>query len=71
MGQRQKWFLMYFNGADDEINLTPPENTVHYQEFSEWKWEQRDKIIEQVIDFKRETYQKVLEEFKDYNIYSN
>ena len=43
----------------------------HQQEFSEWKWEQRDKIVGQVIDFKRETYRKVLEDFKDYNIFSN
>ena len=65
---------MVFNvlsGADNEINLIPEKNMIHHQEFSEWKWEQRDKIIEQVIDFKRETYHKVLEEFKDYNIFSN
>ena len=42
----------------------------HHQEFSEWKWELRDNIIDQVIEFKKETYHKVLEEFKDYNIYS-
>jgi putative (di)nucleoside polyphosphate hydrolase len=61
---------MFFSGADNEINLVPAKNMDHHQEFSEWKWEQRDKIIGQVIDFKRETYRKVLEEFNDYNIFS-
>ena len=71
VGQKQKWFLMFFSGADNEINLVPEKHMAHRQEFSEWKWEQRDKIIGQVIDFKRETYRKVLEDFKDYNIFSN
>ena len=62
---------MFFSGSDNEINLVPEKNMSHQQEFSEWKWEQRDKIVGQVIDFKRETYRKVLEDFKDYNIFSN
>ena len=62
---------MFFSGADEEINLIPDKNMTHHQEFSEWKWELRDNIIDQVIEFKKETYHKVLEEFKDYNIYSN
>ncbi len=71
VGQKQKWFLMFFSGADGEINIIPDKNMTHHQEFSEWKWEERDKIVDQVIDFKKATYQRVLEEFKDYNIYSN
>ena len=70
VGQKQKWFLMFFSGADEEINLIPDKNMTHHQEFSEWKWELRDNIIDQVIEFKKETYLKVLEEFKGYNIYS-
>ena len=71
VGQKQKWFLMFFSGADEEINLIPDKNMTHHQEFSEWKWELRDNIIDQVIEFKKETYHKVLEEFKSYNVYSN
>ena len=71
VGQKQKWFLMFFSGADEEINLIPDKNMTHHQEFSEWKWELRDNIIDQVIEFKKETYHKVLEEFKGYNVYSN
>ena len=55
---------MFFSGSDNEINLVPEKNMSHQQEFSEWKWEQRDKIVGQVIDFKRETYRKVLEDFQ-------
>ena len=71
IGQRQKWFLLFHDGDDDEINLIPENNNELHQEFSEWKWELRENIVHQVINFKRETYLKVLEEFKDYNIFIN
>ena len=58
-GQKQKWFIMKFNGSDDEIdvNTTKPE-------FLEWKWVEIDQLIEVVVDFKRDVYKKVTSEIK-------
>ena len=58
-GQKQKWFIMKFNGADDEINVytTKPE-------FLEWKWVEIDQLIDVVVDFKRDVYKKVTSEIK-------
>ena len=58
-GQKQKWFIMKFNGSDDEINV----NT-HKPEFLEWKWVEIDQLIDVVVDFKRDVYKKVTSEIK-------
>ncbi len=53
-GQKQKWFLMRFVGADNEINI----KTKH-PEFLEWKWVELDKITDLVVDFKLHVYKEV------------
>ena len=58
-GQKQKWFIMKFNGSDDEINV----NTTK-PEFLEWKWLEIDQLIDVVVDFKRDVYKKVTSEIK-------
>ena len=58
-GQKQKWFLMKFNGKDSEINL----NTAH-PEFLDWKWIEINKITETVVKFKLNVYKKIKEEVK-------
>ena len=58
-GQKQKWFIMKFNGSDDEINV----NTTK-PEFLEWKWVEIDQLIDVVVDFKRDVYKKVTSEIK-------
>ena len=60
VGQTQKWFLFRFNGADNEINVVT-ENP----EFSEWRWSNHNLLVENIVPFKRNTYKKILEEFKD------
>jgi len=60
-GQQQMWFLMRFLGEDDEINL----QTAH-PEFNDWKWTSVDDLLEVVIDFKRDLYRAVIEEFKGF-----
>lgn len=71
VGQTQQWFLLSFEGTDDEINLIPPLKSKQPQEFIEWKWENPENILNMVIDFKRETYRQVLAEFKNYLSISN
>ena len=58
-GQKQKWFIMKFNGSDDEINVKTPK-----PEFLEWKWVEIDQLIDVVVDFKRDVYKKVTSEIK-------
>ncbi len=58
-GQKQKWFLMKFNGEDNEINI----KTKH-PEFLEWKWVELDKITDSVVDFKLHVYREVKDKVK-------
>ena len=58
-GQKQKWFIMKFNGSDDEININTPK-----PEFLEWKWIEIDQLINVVVDFKRDVYKKVTSEIR-------
>ena len=58
-GQKQKWFLMRFVGADSEINI----KTKH-PEFLDWKWVELDKITDLVVDFKLHVYKEVKDKVK-------
>ncbi len=58
-GQEQKWFLFRFHGDDAEINIE-----VEHQEFSEWRWLPFDQLVENIVPFKREVYEKVVAEFQ-------
>ena len=58
-GQIQKWYIMKFNGKDDEINLKTKN-----PEFLEWKWIDIDKITDNVVSFKKDVYKKLKNEIK-------
>ena len=58
IGQTQKWFAFRFNGNDNEINVET-ENA----EFSEWKWSNYNLLVENIVPFKRNTYEVILKEF--------
>ncbi len=60
-GQEQKWFLMQFNGTDDDINIE-----TDHQEFSKWKWLPTDDLVESIVPFKRDVYVAVMEAFSDH-----
>ena len=53
-GQKQKWFIMRFNGNDKEINL----NT-HKPEFMDWKWIDISDITKVAVSFKLDIYKKI------------
>ena len=61
-GQRQKWFLMRFLGADDEIRIEPERG--HKQEFDAWRWAPLDEVEEHIVPFKRPVYSAVIAEFR-------
>lgn len=60
-GQKQKWFLLAFEGEDSDIRLD-----AHYQEFSEWQWAPFDQLTDLIVPFKRDTYAKVTAEFRSH-----
>ncbi len=60
--QRQKWFLLRFTGEDKDIQI----DAHSHPEFSCWQWVERDQLTELVVDFKRQVYQQVAEEFKPF-----
>lgn len=59
IGQRQTWFLMRFNGTDEDINLTAHDPA----EFADWKWVEPDELPKLIIPFKKPIYRAVLAEF--------
>ena len=61
IGQTQKWFVFRFIGTNKDINVGT-ENP----EFSEWKWIDHNNLIESAVPFKRNLYEKILEEFKTF-----
>ena len=60
-GQEQKWFLMRFNGTDDQVNIE-----TDHPEFSKWRWLPADALVAGIVPFKRAVYEAVVNEFKEY-----
>ncbi|WP_050673291.1 RNA pyrophosphohydrolase [Phaeobacter italicus] len=60
-GQEQKWYLMRFLGQDDQVNI----DTDH-PEFSTWCWLPVDQLVSKIVPFKREVYERVVQEFQDH-----
>ncbi|WP_238373217.1 RNA pyrophosphohydrolase [Heliomarina baculiformis] len=57
-GQEQKWFLMRFTGEDAQIDIA-----TEHPEFSEWRWLPVADLVPNIVPFKREVYERVVEEF--------
>ncbi len=60
-GQKQKWFIVRFLGSDNEINLETKK-----PEFIEWKWLEINKLPDVIVDFKKDIYEKLVEELYDF-----
>ena len=60
-GQKQKWFLMRFNGDEQEINIK-----TNNPEFLDWKWIELDQITEVVVEFKLHVYKELKEKVKKF-----
>ncbi len=59
-GQKQRWFLMHFNGTDSQIDIQTKQ-----PEFSNWTWLDPADLVANIVPFKREVYARVLAEFGD------
>jgi putative (di)nucleoside polyphosphate hydrolase len=60
-GQTQKWFALRFTGEESEINLAPPG---HKQEFDQWRWARMDEMLDIIVPFKRQVYERVIAAFR-------
>ena len=58
-GNKQKWFLLYFKGKEEDFVLTNEKRP----EFCGLRWVAPKKIPYLVIPFKKQVYQHVLKEF--------
>ena len=56
-GQKQKWFIVRFDGEEKEINI----NTKH-PEFLDWKWVNIDNLTDEVVEFKVHVYKQIQRE---------
>lgn len=58
-GQEQKYFLMRFHGVDGDINIETEE-----PEFSRWTWMDMDALLDSIVPFKKDSYGKVIDQFR-------
>jgi putative (di)nucleoside polyphosphate hydrolase len=54
-GQKQKWFILRFNGSDDDISL----NCHNDVEFSSYEWIPHQRLPDIAIPFKRNIYKQI------------
>ena len=59
-GQIQIWFLMQYNGNDNDIDIEHKD-----AEFSHWCWMETSKLLDSIVPFKRKTYEQVIKEFEN------
>lgn len=60
-GQRQRWFLMRFQGRDEDINIA-----TQSPEFLEWRWSDLNSLPDLIVPFKRPLYLQLVNEFKPF-----
>lgn len=60
-GQKQKWFLLRFHGADAAINLE-----TEHPEFNAWQWLPLDEVPGRIVPFKKAVYEQVVAAFRSY-----
>ena len=60
-GQKQKWFLLRFNGTDADIDIQ-----TEHPEFKRWQWTTKEELVEKIVPFKRAVYEQIVAEFRDH-----
>ena len=58
IGQKQKWFLLHLKAGDTAVNTSLDEKP----EFSDWRWVSYWYPVNQIIEFKRWVYKRMLKE---------
>ena len=60
-GQIQRWYLCRFLGQDSDVDIATAD-----PEFCDWKWVAPAELLDLIVPFKRDLYQRLLEEFGDH-----
>jgi putative (di)nucleoside polyphosphate hydrolase len=60
-GQRQKWFVMRFEGGDADINVM-----TEHPEFWTWKWVSLEELPNLIVSFKKRLYTDLVQEFRHF-----
>jgi NTP pyrophosphohydrolases including oxidative damage repair enzymes len=60
-GQKQIWYALRFQGEDSEINI----HTLN-PEFRDWKWVEKEEVLDLIIPFKKDLYTQVFDELWPY-----
>ena len=60
-GQKQIWYVLRFRGKDQDINIR-----TYHPEFRAWKWVDKAELLDLIVPFKRELYQRILDELWEY-----
>lgn len=60
-GQKQIWYVLRFRGQDQDINIK-----TYHPEFRAWKWVEKSELLDLIVPFKRELYQRILDELWEY-----
>ena len=58
-GQKQKWFIVKFNGDEKEININTKK-----PEFLNWKWVNIENLTDEVVEFKLHIYEEIQKEIE-------
>ncbi len=62
-GQVHRWFLVRYQGANENITLKPPHGE---QEFDAWRWMQIDDLVVQAWRIRRPAYRALATSWSDY-----
>ena len=57
IGQKQIWFFCEFLGKENEINL----KSHHEQEFLDYKWVNKEELLQDIVSFKKDLYEKIIQ----------
>ena len=60
-GQKQKWYMLRFNGEEGEIDIKTKK-----PEFFDWKWISINELTKVVVHFKLDVYKKIQIEVANY-----
>ncbi len=63
-GQEQTWVAMRFEGQESEIDI----EYFSEPEFRDWKWAKLSDLLDLIVPFKRDTYQKIIKEFREFGV---
>jgi len=66
LGQKQRWYILQLEDEDSAINIK-----TEHPEFIDWKWCDKEEVVELIIEFKKDLYRDVLNTFNQFLINTN